>query len=143
MISGAHVVLYSTNVQADRKFFRDVLKFPFVDAGDGWLIFALPPTELAVHPSKKGDPNGFFLMCDDLKATIKALKQKRVKCSNSNEQQWGTVSTVTLPSGKEIGLYQPKHKLAHREYHGDMDTLLKFRAGRSGHRKTSKRVDRV
>jgi len=71
MISGAHVVLYSTDAEADRKFFRNILKFPHVDAGNGWLIFALPPAELAVHPSKEDDSHGLFLMCDDIKATIK------------------------------------------------------------------------
>jgi hypothetical protein len=114
MISGAHIILYSTDAEADRKFFRDVLKFPHVDAGDGWLIFALPPTELAVHPSKEHDSHGFFLTCDDLMGTIKALKQKKVKCSLPSEQEWGTVAMITLPSGREIGVYQPKHPLAPR-----------------------------
>jgi hypothetical protein len=112
MISGAHVVLYSKDAESDRKFFRNVLKFPYVDAGEGWLIFALPQTELAVHPSKKNDSHGFFLMCDDLKTTVKMLKQKKVKCSAPDELEWGTVSLITLPSGAEIGIYQPKHPLA-------------------------------
>jgi len=113
MISGAHIVLYSKDAEADRKFFQNVLKFPHVDAGNGWLIFALPPTELAFHPTKKGDSQGFFLMCDDLKATIKMLKQKNVQCSAPIEEDWGAVALITLPSGSEIGLYQPKHPLAH------------------------------
>jgi len=114
MISGAHIVLYSKNAEADRKFFRNILKFPHVDAGDGWLIFALPPAELAVHPAKEDDSHGLFLMCNDIKATIKALRQKKVKCSAPDEQEWGMVAMVTLPSGGELGMYQPKHPLAPR-----------------------------
>jgi|SRR5579872_1567717 len=113
MISGAHVVIYSRDAKADREFFRNVLKFNHIDAGDGWLIFALPQTELAIHPSKGDDSHGFFLMCDDLGATIKALKERKVKCSVPSEQTWGTIVMITLPSGSEIGIYQPKHKLAH------------------------------
>jgi len=114
MISGAHVVIYSRDAEADRKFFRNVLKFRHIDAGDGWLIFALPPTELAIHPSKDDDSHGFFLICDDIKSTIKNLKQKKVKCSPFYEQEWGTVAMISLPSGSEIGMYQPKRRLAHR-----------------------------
>jgi hypothetical protein len=112
MISGTHIVLYSKDAKADRKFFRSVLKFSYVDAGNGWLMFALPPAELAFHPAKKGDSQGFFLMCDDLKTTIKMLKQKKVRCSAPNEQGWGTLALITLPSGSEIGIYQPWHPLA-------------------------------
>ena len=113
MISGAHVIIYSTNAEADRRFFRDVLKFPHVDAGDGWLIFALPPSEVAVHPAKRAS-HGLYLMCDDLEATIEELKDKKVECSAPSKQEWGTIVTVKLPSGGELGLYQPKHPLAHR-----------------------------
>jgi hypothetical protein len=113
MISGAHAVIYSTNAEADRKFFRNVLKFPHVDAGDGWLIFALPPAELAVHPAEENGLHELYLMCDDLKATIKELKRKKVKCSTPAEQEWGTIVRVKLPGGGEFGLYQPKHPLAH------------------------------
>jgi len=114
MISGAHVIIYSTNVEADRKFFRNVLKFPHVNAGDGWLIFALPPAELAFHPAKENGSHELYLMCDDLKSTIKALKQKRVRISAPAKQRWGTIVNVKLPSGGDLGLYQPKHPLAHR-----------------------------
>jgi predicted enzyme related to lactoylglutathione lyase len=113
MISGAHIVLYSKDAEADRKFFRGVLKFPHVDTGNGWLIFALPLTELAVHPSKKDDGQSLFLICDDLETTLKKLKHKKVQYSAPNEQEWGTVALITMPSGSEIGLYQPKHPLAH------------------------------
>ncbi|MDA4127296.1 MAG: extradiol dioxygenase [Thaumarchaeota archaeon] len=114
MISGAHAIIYSKNAVADREFFRDVLKFPHVDIGDGWLIFALPPTELAVHPARKNGTHELYLMCDDIRATIRRLKQKKVMCSNPSEQDWGTLVMIKLPGGGELGLYQPKHQLAHR-----------------------------
>ncbi len=114
MISGVHAIVYSTNAEADRRFFSNVLKFPHVDAGDGWLIFALPPAELAVHPAAENGTHELYLMCDDLKATIKELQQMKIKCSAIAEQEWGTIVQVTLPGGGELGLYQPKHPLAHR-----------------------------
>ena len=114
MITGAHAIIYSTDAEADRDFFRSVLKFPHVDAGDGWLIFALPPAELAIHPAKEKGHHELYLTCDDLEATIKALKRKQVKCSSPSEQRWGTIVSVRLPSGSKIGLYQPKHPLAHK-----------------------------
>jgi hypothetical protein len=113
MISGAHVILYSKDAEADREFFRLVLKLPNVDAGGGWLIFALPPAELAVHPAKEGGSHELYLICDDIKATAKALKEKKVKCSPPVDEGWGVLSKVKLPGGGELGLYQPKHPLAH------------------------------
>jgi len=114
MISGAHVILYSTDAEADREFFRNVLKFPYVDAGLGWLIFALPPAEVAVHPTEDSGSHELYLLCDDMKATVNVLRQKKVKCSTPAEREWGTIATVSLPSGAKLGLYQPKHPLAHR-----------------------------
>lgn len=114
MISGAHVILYSTDAEADRDFFRDVLKFPHVDAGEGWLIFALPPAEVAIHPAEENGSHELYLMCDDLKATLRTLKQRKVKCSSPAERAWGTIAKVSLPGGGKLGLYQPKHPLAHR-----------------------------
>jgi catechol 2,3-dioxygenase-like lactoylglutathione lyase family enzyme len=114
MISGAHVIIYSRDAEADREFFRNVLKFPHVDAGDGWLIFALPPAELAVHPARKNGSVELYLMCDDIRATIKALEKKKVECSTPDGQEWGTIVRVRLPSGGKLGLYQPKHPLAPR-----------------------------
>lgn len=116
-ISGAHVVLYSTDSEADRRFFRDVLKFPHVDAGDGWLIFALPPSEVAVHPvkSRREDAaHSLFLMCDNLEATLKSLRSKKVTCKVIGEERWGKVAMIELPSGGELGLYEPKHPVAHK-----------------------------
>ncbi|HXY14877.1 MAG TPA: VOC family protein [Terriglobales bacterium] len=122
MIFGLHVLLYSNNAEADRKFFRDVLGFKAVDVGGGWLIFRTPPTELAVHPgdgkftqSHADHPMSgaaLYLMCDDLQKTIKALAKKKVKCSEIEKEDWGIRTTIPLPSGGEIGLYQPAHKLA-------------------------------
>ncbi|HLM91135.1 MAG TPA: extradiol dioxygenase [Thermoplasmata archaeon] len=114
MISGAHVILFSKNAEADRDFFKNVLKFPHVDAGEGWLIFALPPAELAVHPTEGKGSHELYLMCDDLRRTMARLKAKRIKCTPPSDQGWGTISTVTLPSGSTLGLYQPKHPLALR-----------------------------
>ena len=112
MISGAHVILYSKDAEADRAFLRDVLGFPFVDIGHGWLIFALPPAELAVHPDGEGNRCELYLMCDDLKAEILALAAKGVKCSEMQEARWGSITKIRLPSGADVGLYQPKHPIA-------------------------------
>ena len=116
MISGAHVVLYSNDATADRVFLRDVLGFVSVDAGHGWLIFALPPAEVAVHPADppSGEQNlhKLYFLCDDLKSELERLRQKGVQCSNVQEERWGSLSRIQLPSGGEIGLYQPKHPTA-------------------------------
>ncbi len=122
MINGAHVLLYSDDPEADRAFFRDVLKFRSVDVGRGWLIFALPPAEAALHPSS-GDNRqlhggrsllgaALYLMCDDLHSLVESLKAKNVSCTEIGEEQWGIKTTIRLPSGGEIGLYQPKHQTA-------------------------------
>jgi len=112
MISGAHVIVYTRDAEADRAFFRDILGFKSVDAGHGWLIFALPPGEAAFHPSDKNGPQELFFMCDNLKAEIAALAKKRVNCSAVQEERWGSITRIRLPSGGEIGLYQPKHPTA-------------------------------
>jgi len=119
MINGAHVVLYTTDPEADRAFFRDILKFSCVDAGHGWLIFALPPAEAAFHDLDKEsvDRNDarqtarheLFLMCDDLAATLRDLKAKHVTVSAVSEQRWGKLATLTLPGGSKLGIYEPKH----------------------------------
>jgi catechol 2,3-dioxygenase-like lactoylglutathione lyase family enzyme len=114
MINGAHVVVYSKDAEADRAFFRDGLKFPALDAGQGWLIFALPAAEAAFHPSEKNDLHELYFMCDDLKATMESLKAKKVKCGPVQEVRWGSLTTISLPGGGKIGLYQPKHPTAIR-----------------------------
>lgn len=114
MINGAHVIVYSKDPESDRAFFRDVLKFPAVDAWHGWLIFAMPPAEAAFHPSEKNDLHELYFMCDDLKATMEALQGKKVKCGAVTEERWGSLTTIPLPGGGKIGLYQPKHPSAIR-----------------------------
>jgi catechol 2,3-dioxygenase-like lactoylglutathione lyase family enzyme len=109
MISGAHVVVYTKDAEADRAFFRDVLSLPSVDAGHGWLIFALPPGEAAFHLSEKNGPHELYFLCEDLKIEMAALTEKGVTCSAVHEERWGSITKIRLPGGGEIGLYQPKH----------------------------------
>jgi hypothetical protein len=109
VIDGAHVVIYSRNSEADRAFLRDILGLPWVDAGHGWLIFALPVAEAAIHPAEATDRHELYLMCDDLKAEIAALRVKGVECTEPVEARWGWITAIRLPGGGEIGLYQPKH----------------------------------
>ena len=112
MICGAHVVLYSKDVEADRAFFRDVLGLASVDAGHGWLIFAMPPAEAAFHPAEESGRHELYLLCDDVKAEIAALESKGVSCSKLHEERWGSITKIKLPGGGELGLYQPKHPTA-------------------------------
>ena len=112
MIFGAHVIIHSKDSMADRAFFRDVLGFTSVDAGHGWLIFALPAAEAAVHPTEGAESYELYFMCADLNAEISALGKKGVKCSAVQEARWGLITKIRLPGGGEVGLYQPKHALA-------------------------------
>jgi hypothetical protein len=124
MIFGAHLLLYSDKPELDRAFFRDVLGYPYVDVGHGWLIFKLPRAEAAVHPRDEGEGESesqeehrmlgahLYLMCDDLPEQIKQLKAKNVTCTEIAEERWGIRTTIKLPSGGEVGLYQPKHPTA-------------------------------
>ncbi len=112
MIVGAHVIVYSQDAEADREFFRDVLEFNSVDAGHGWLIFALPPADLAVHPDERNDKHELYLMCDDLASEIARLREKGVVCSDVREDRWGSLVMISLPGGGKAGLYQPKHPTA-------------------------------
>src|SRR5580658_5239223 len=109
MINGAHIVIYTKDAEADRAFFRDVLKLSSVDAGHGWLIFAMPPLEAAFHDSDKNGVHELYFMCDDIAATLKDLKSKQVKVSEVREQRWGKVANFELPGGGKIGIYQPSH----------------------------------
>jgi len=113
MIFGAHVIIYSRDATADRAFFQDVLGFSSVDAGHDWLIFALPPSEVAVHSADE-DGHELYFMCDDLSAEIAALEAKNVRCLEVEEARWGRVTKIRLPGGGEIGLYEPKHPTAFR-----------------------------
>jgi|ERR1700675_2906038 len=112
MINGTHIIIDSKDPESDSAFFRDVLKFPAVDSGHGWLIFALPPAEAAFYGSKNNGPHEVYFMCDDLKATIKALKGKKVKCGRVQGGPWGNLATISLPGGGTICLYQPRHPTA-------------------------------
>ena len=112
MIFGAHVIIYSKDEPADRAFLQDVLGFPSVDAGHGWLIFGLPPAEVAVHPAEEVTGHELYFMCDDLNAEIASLQQKDVRCSAVEDPRWGSVTRIRLPGGGEVGLYQPKHPTA-------------------------------
>lgn len=109
MINRAHLVIYTRGPEADRAFFRDVLNFSSVDAGHGWLIFAMPPLEAAFHDSEKNDQLEFYFMCDDIAATLKDLKSKNVKVSDISEQRWGKLASLVLPGGGKIGVYEPAH----------------------------------
>ena len=111
MITGAHTILYSNAPEEIRALFRDVLEFPAVDAGGGWLIFAMPPAELAVHPTDGPDKHEFYLMCDDIEATIAELNGKGVSCAEVSDQRWGLLTSITLPGGSQLGLYQPRHPI--------------------------------
>jgi len=112
MISGAHIIVYSKDPDADRAFLGAILGFASVDAGHGWLIFALPPAEMAVHPAEENGRHELYLMSDNLQSDIQALRTKGVPCSKVEEERWGSLTKVTLPGGGTIGLYQPKHPTA-------------------------------
>jgi catechol 2,3-dioxygenase-like lactoylglutathione lyase family enzyme len=122
MINGVHFLLYSKDADADRAFVRDVLGFKAIDVGGGWLVFGLPPAEMGVHPGDGKFVQShaehsllgtvMYLMCDDLRATVAELGAKGVVCTQAVEAQWGITTTVPLPSGGRVGLYQPKHVTA-------------------------------
>ncbi|MFC7302803.1 VOC family protein [Streptomyces monticola] len=114
MFSGAHMILYSQDADADRAFIKDVLGFDHVDAGHGWLIFKLPPAEVAVHPTDDEPKHEFYLMCDDLDAVLATMAERGVEVTRPvTEARWGRLTAVRLPSGSELPLYQPLHPVAH------------------------------
>jgi len=111
VISSVHAVIYTKNPGGVRSFFRDVLEFDSVDAGDGWLIFALPPAELGIHPSRGKSSRELYLMCGDIDATVAKLKKKGVKFGAPvKDVGWGVLTSIKLPGGGALGLYQPKHR---------------------------------
>ena len=110
MINGAHVILYSKDAEADRRFFKTVLNFHFVDVHNGWLIFKLPPSELAVHPSDENDIHELYLMTDDLDAEVAALKRSGVSFEETTQQAWGQITRLKLPGGGALALYEPRHE---------------------------------
>ncbi len=109
MIIGAHSILYSARPEADRAFLRDVLNLPSVDVGEGWLIFGLPPSEVAIHPSEVNDVQEFYLMCDDVERFVAEMTKRNVACAPARHLGWGILTQVTLPGGGKLGIYQPLH----------------------------------
>jgi catechol 2,3-dioxygenase-like lactoylglutathione lyase family enzyme len=109
MVTGAHVIIYSGDPEADRAFFRDVLEFPNVDVGEGWLIFALPPTELAVHPAEASGVHELYFICEDLETFMREMEKRKIRCEAPQTQTWGLLTRLSLPGGGKIGIYQPRH----------------------------------
>ena len=130
MIIGSHVIVFSSDPDADRAFFADVLGHAHVDAGGGWLIFKLPPAELAVHPSKKNDVHEFYLMCDDVEAFIASMQKANITCGPVQNQGWGLLTQVRLPGGGHLGVYQPRHgrpKISHPPPTSTLGSFSTFR----------------
>jgi hypothetical protein len=109
MIIGAHSIIYSRQPEADRAFLRDVLQMPNIDVGGGWLIFDLPPAEVAVHPSDENDVHEFYLMCDDVDGFVAEMAERGIGCGPVHDQGWGRLTQVILPGGGKLGVYQPRH----------------------------------
>jgi hypothetical protein len=108
-ITGAHMIIYSANGEADRAFLRDVLGFPHVDVGPGWLIFALPSSEIAIHPAENGGEHEIYLMVDDVNAFIASMTDRGVRCAEPRDQGWGVLTSLSLPGGGALGIYEPRH----------------------------------
>jgi hypothetical protein len=110
MIIGAHSIIYSKSPEADRAFLRDVVGLPGVDVGGGWLIFGLPPAEVAIHPSEQNDVHEFYLMCDDIEAFARKMKDANIACGPIHDLSWGLLTELVLPGGGKLGVYQPRHE---------------------------------
>ena len=109
MINGAHIIIYTQDPEADRSFFNNVLGFPNVDVGNGWLIFGLPPAEAAFHPADRGKDHELYLMTDDVNDLVAHLRQQNFTCEDVSDEGWGLLTKVSLPGGGKLGLYQPRH----------------------------------
>jgi catechol 2,3-dioxygenase-like lactoylglutathione lyase family enzyme len=121
MITGGHAILFTPDPEGTRAFFRDVLGYPFVDAGRGWLIFGLPPAELAAHPDGGDGHHELYLMCDDIEATVSELEAKGVEMSRPvRDEGFGLTTSIRMPGGEELGLYEPRHPTA-LSLHGAAD----------------------
>lgn len=120
MIKGVHAIIYSTEAEALRSFFKDILELPSVDAGHGWLLFAMPPAELGIHPTDNDVHHELYLSCDDIHATVAKLKTKGAEINGSiNDEVWGLVAWVKIPGAGQLGIYQPKHPTAlPAQHHG-------------------------
>lgn len=117
-ITGAHAIIYSRDAEADRAFLREVLSFPFVDVGQGWLIFAVPPAEVAVHPTDGEECHELYLMVDDVHGFISSMTARGVACSAPQDLRWGVLTQLTLPSGGRLGVYEPRHARPPAQRHG-------------------------
>jgi hypothetical protein len=109
MINGAHALIYSRKPEADRDFLRDVLRLPHVDAGGGWLIFGLPPAEVAIHPHDRNNLHALYLMCADVEAFVAEMQARRLRCGPITDEGWGRLTELRLPGGGKIGVYEPRH----------------------------------
>ncbi len=109
MITGAHTVVYSRKPEADRAFLRDVLGLGHVDVGGGWLVFGLPPSELAVHPARKNDVHELYFICADVRKFVASMAKKKIRCSPVEEMSWGLLTRVSLPGGGSLGVYEARH----------------------------------
>jgi hypothetical protein len=110
MIIGTHAIIYSKNAEADKEFFKNILKLTNVDVGNGWLIFGLPPSELAVHPANENGTQELYLMCNDIKSFVEEMSKHSITCSELQDQGWGILTQLTLPGGGSLGVYQPRHE---------------------------------
>jgi hypothetical protein len=109
MLIGAHAILYSKNAEADRAFLRDVLRLSNVDVGGGWLIFALPTSEVAIHPADNGAKHELYLMCADISDFIEVMKRHGIECGPVVQERWGLLTQLQLPGGGRLGVYEPRH----------------------------------
>jgi catechol 2,3-dioxygenase-like lactoylglutathione lyase family enzyme len=109
ILSGAHTIIYSSDPEADRKVLRDVFELPNVDVGGGWLIFALPPSEVAVHPASTSGKHELYFTVDDVHEFMEHMKQHGLPCSELHQERWGLLTHVTLPGGGQLGVYEPRH----------------------------------
>lgn len=112
MIDGAHMIIYSKDCEADRAFFKDVLGWSHVDVGHGWLIFKMPPSEIALHPGEEGNTHEIYFMTSDLTAAMASLAERGVACEAPTDQGWGVLTRLQLPGGGQVGLYEPRHARA-------------------------------
>lgn len=140
MIIGAHSIIYSRKPDADRAFLRDVLRLPSVDVGDGWLIFGLPPAEVAVHPSGKNNVHEFYFMCSDINVLTAAMQNRGIKCTPVQDHGWGLLTQVRLPGGGKLGIYQPRHARPKNLKTGGKSRKAPARAARKSVRKTTAKV---
>ena len=104
------MIIYTKDAEADKTFFRDILKLTNVDVGHGWLIFGLPPAELAVHPSSDNDQREIYLMCDSIHDFVREMIKHKIPCSEIQNQRWGQIVQLTLPGGGKVGVYEPRHE---------------------------------